>query len=487
MGKKEDHHVIDIPSLAQELRVQLASLKSSTERVGGGAVQPCIVVDRVGELTRNVDPHEYVPQFVSIGPYHRTGNLVRGADKVSYLHAVLSAAAAYSGAPLDLEVYLTEMALLEGRVRSCYAQSVDIPSREFVRMLLLDACYILVRFGDVLGRRPEPPAATAANGLAQAGNRVVPSEEKRKAAVVDQREAVAVVRDVFYLAENQIPFFVVDKIHQLTFLDSKTPALEAIARYAHDLLRWTEYTVATPTVVAPPALRPEPANLLHLLHMHFTPTVLSSVKGSRGVFGGGRPVGRWRTATECYFAGVKFKRRALSTNGGGARSILDVKVSRGGGTLQVPRLNIDAETWRLLRNLMALEQSNPSGAGSHVTAYCVFMSQLACTARDVELLSRRGVIVHGLGNHGEVADLFANLCKGAVFDFDDAYQNYLRPACQTLERRFRSRPRRWMAWLKQKYFINPWLAAGLAAAAIGLVCTVIQAVYSVLSYSQPGN
>uniref|UniRef100_A0A0A9ASK2 Uncharacterized protein n=1 Tax=Arundo donax TaxID=35708 RepID=A0A0A9ASK2_ARUDO len=41
-----------------------------------------------------------------------------------------------------------------------------------------------------------------------------------------------------------------------------------------------------------------------------------------------------------------------------------------------------------------------------------------------------------------------------------------------------------MAWLRQKYFSNPWLAVGLAAAAVGLVCTVVQAVYSVLSYGQ---
>ncbi|XP_006659329.1 uncharacterized protein LOC102706867 isoform X2 [Oryza brachyantha] len=483
MEKKADHCMIDIPTLAQELRVELSSLKSPAEWVAGGSVQPWIFVDKVGESTRSLDPHEYVPQFVSIGPYHRTGDLAREANKVNYLGDVLSAAAADSSAPMKLEDYLSELAHLEHSARRSYVHSFDIPSGEFVRMLLLDACYILVRFGDVLGRRPAPPQPDMANGVVPAGHRVVPTEERR-APSADQRENVAVVRDVLYLAENQIPFFVVDKVYELAFLDGKTRAVDAIARYVHDLLRWTGYTVATPTVVAPPALRPQPANLLHLVHMHFTPTVLTSGKRSRG----GRPVGRWRTATEYYFAGVRFKRRALSTDGGGgARSILDVKASRGGGTLQVPRLSIDDQTWRLLRNLMALEQSNPEAAGTHVTAYCVFMSQLACTARDVELLSRRGVIVHGLGNDEQVAELFANLCKGAVFDFDEADQNYLRPVCQTLERRFRSRPRRWMAWLKQKYFLNPWLAAGLVAATIGLACSVIQAVYSVLGYIKPGN
>uniref|UniRef100_J3MSG4 Uncharacterized protein n=1 Tax=Oryza brachyantha TaxID=4533 RepID=J3MSG4_ORYBR len=484
----------------------------------------------------NIQLEEYVPHYVSIGPYHRISSpkLARDVDKVHRLGEVLSAAAAYSTAPLRLEDFITELALMEHAVRSCYRHPFDVASKDFLRWMLLDACYILVRFGDVLRRRHgeeeeertveavngvmvrrwyrnlfrvpskgflrrvlldaccvlvrlgdvvglgrrrlKVPAAAEANGFASGENRVVPSVEREESGV-DQQEAVAVVRDVFYLAENQIPFFVVDKVHQMTFLDSKTPALKAIAGYAAALLEGQQYSIATPTKVEEPERPPEPANLLHLLHMHFKPTVLTPSTA------GGRPVGRWRTAIEYYFAGVTFKKRPLDLSAkGGARCILDVKVSSGGGTLEVPQLNIDAETWRLLRNLMALEQSTPVGAGSHVTAYCVFMSQLASTDTDVELLSRRGGIVPGLRHHSEVAGHFANLCKGAVFDADDAEQNYLRPVCQKLERRFRSRPRRWMTWLKKKYFANPWLAAGLVAATVGLICSVIQAVYSVLGY-----
>jgi hypothetical protein len=532
--------------LAQELKHELASLNSpTTGRAGGESSPPSIMIDKVAELTRNVDKQEYEPHFVSIGPYNRScdckSKLARDSDKVGRLQEVLSAAAAHTTAPLQLEDFITELARMEARARKCYKLSFDhVQSKDFLRWLLLDGCYILVRFGDVvMRRRPEDEEVeeeeeTTADGIvlrrvrrwfhvpsckgflrrrlldacyvlvrlrdvvvgrrskapvAAEANRVVPSvEEREEESAVDQQEAVAVVRDVFYLAENQIPFFVVDKIHQLTFLDGQTPAVHAIARYAHELLRVNGYSVATPTKVEEPERPPEPANLLHLLHMHFTPTVLTSAAttGSRRR-GGGRPVGRWRTAMEYYFAGVTFKKRPLDRRGG-ARCVLDVKVSGcGGGTLEMPQLTVDAETWPLLRNLMALEQSNPAAAGSHVTAYCVFMSQLACTAADVELLSRRGVIVHGLGHHGEVAKHFADLCKGAVFDADDADMNYLRPVCQVLERRFQSRPRRWMAWLKKKYFANPWLIAGLVAATVGLVCTVIQAVYSVLGYTKPGS
>jgi hypothetical protein len=92
---------------------------------------------------------------------------------------------------------------------------------------------------------------------------------------------------------------------------------------------------------------------------------------------------------------------------------------------------------------------------------------VACKAADVALLSKRGVVAHGLGNDGEVATFFADLCKDVVFTVDDPASKYLRATCQELEKQFQSNWRRWAAWLRQKYFSNPWLTVGLAAAAVG--------------------
>ncbi|CAL4998346.1 unnamed protein product [Urochloa decumbens] len=456
-----DAHAVDIESLARQLREDMAAADAPPAPLASGCP---IVIAQVGELTRNVDPAEYVPQHVAIGPYHRTTDsphLARDDEKLRCLAAVMSAATA----GMTLEVYLDELARIEARARSCYAHTFEhLDGAEFVRMLLLDTCYLLVRFGRL--------AARSGN----AGGEV-------SAARGGAMESVAVVRDTLYLAENQIPFFVVDMVYRLTAPDAGVSAADAIAAYVRELLRRQLYSVSTPAVAAPPG----PGNLLHLLHMHLTPVALSPPCTTVAGAGSGkrRRFGRWRTATEYHCAGVGFRPRPLGgKGGGGARSILDVRLDARGGVLEMPRLNLDAETWRLLRNLTALEQSNPAAAGSHVTAYCVFVSQMACTARDVELLSRRGVIAHGMGSHGEVAELFADLCKGVVFGADG---NYLHATWLAVEGRFRSRPRRWAAWLMLKYFSNPWLAVGLAAAAVGLVCTVVQAVYSVLSYAPGGT
>ncbi|CAO2168825.1 unnamed protein product [Urochloa humidicola] len=464
-----DAHGVDIDSLAQQLREELAAADSTDVPPPTGDGCPIIIAE-VGSLTRNVDAAEYDPHHVSIGPYHRLRNpdLAKDEEKIRCLNAVLSAASA-AAAATTLEVYLDEIAGLEARARSCYAHSFIIESRDFVRMLLLDGCYLLVRFGDVAAA--VKGGATVSAPAARVGG--------------DMLEAVAVVRDVFYLAENQIPFFVLDKIHQLTRYDTTVSAVDSIGGYVRELLRRQQYSVATLPMSQPP----RPGNLLHLLHMHLVSTVHPSPTGDKA--SRKRRVGRWQTATEYNLAGVRFKSRPIGGDGhGGASSILDVRLLHsggGGGTLEVPRLNIDGETWRLLRNLMALEQRNVETTRSHVTAYCVFVSQLACTARDVEFLARRGVVSHGLGNHGEVAALFSDLCKGVVFCADDPELNYLRGICQALENGVRCRRRRWVVWLRRTYFSNPWLVLGLVAAVLGLVCTMVQAVYSVLSYRQGGR
>ncbi|KAI5001941.1 hypothetical protein ZWY2020_026591 [Hordeum vulgare] len=469
----DDSYVIEIEmpqsQLANELTKELKALESSKEHIGdGGRSSSPIIVAKVRDLTRNVDSSEYDPNHVAIGPYNHPRpqsnslHLAMEKDKLSSLQRVLSAAKVERPG-VTVDMYVNELTCLEESVRNCYANTFDdMTSEQFVRMLLLDGCYILSRLVD-LPVRAEAQPADVAPGTAEAGVRSA-----------NRAEALAVVRDVFFLAENQIPFFVLEKIGELTTLNGKDRVIKEIAEYAQKLMSVHKYVVGSPSMVVP-------GNLLHLLHMHLKPAAPSvsptaTIKGANPV-----SVSRWRSATEYRFAGVTFKRQSMSKPEHAPRCILDVKLDFG-GTLEVPVLDIDGETWRLLRNLMELEQRNREAVGSHVTAYCVFMSQVACTTKDVELLWKKGIIVHSHGNNDEVAKCFADLCKGILFDPDDPDCNYLRDTCLNLEKRSQSYWRRWMAWLRRKYFTNPWLAVGLVAAAIGLVCTVIQAVYSALSY-----
>ncbi|PAN34649.1 hypothetical protein PAHAL_6G160700 [Panicum hallii] len=474
--------VVDIPSLSRALELELAVRR---QHRGSGSQSCTLNIGKVYDLTRNVDEHEYDPHYVSIGPYHRKRipNIIREDDKLASLNNVLSQASPGT----TVQKYLTELAPVEGRARSFYAHWFsNMSSKEFLRMLLLDACFVIDRFGDMTtenisspganGSAQSSPAPAAGDGSPIANGHGQDGHQDRSTASAsgggNKLETGWMVRDVLYLAENQIPYFVIDKIHNLTFSGGRAPVVKAIAGCISCILQKQQYSMGTVEDDAPP-----PGNLLHLLYRHFLKPDTVSSSSSRT----DEPVSRCRTAMEYHINGVNLK-SCLVGGIGGTRSILEVMLDRASGTLVVPRLNIDGDTWRILRNLMALEQQNPA-VGSHVTAYCIFMSQLACTAADVEFLSRRGVIDHRLGNHGEVAACFSDLCKGIVFDADDPGFNYLRGTCQELDELYRSRRRRWMALLRHKYSANPWLVVGVMAAALGLLCAIVQSIYAVLSYN----
>ncbi|OEL13863.1 hypothetical protein BAE44_0025118 [Dichanthelium oligosanthes] len=469
-----DSDVITIDISPQEElseEISPATATPSTEQFSGGCP---VIIAKVGDLTRNVNEMEYEPHHVSIGPYHRIDHphLAKDGEKERCLADVLSMKPGATE-----QKYLEALAFLEKQARRCYDDEFSIESKEFMRMLLLDGCYLLRRFGNL-------DAGPHRNGTQEASGHHVQRESSSSTVLAsggaNKLEGVSVVRDCLFLAENQIPFFVLEKIYHLTFDGRDTSAADRIALYVRQLLAETYQYYHV--VEAPPLANPsKPGNLLHLLHMHFKPSsMLSSGTSNNKSVPIGERVGRWRSATDYHMVGVKFKWRLVGA--GDAKCILDVELTgRGGGVLEIPRLNIHGETRRLLRNLMALEQQNPV-VGSHVTAFCVFMSQVASKESDVELLCSEGIIHHSIGNNAEVASLFSDLCKGIVFDPNSADDNYLLPYWQKLEKRYQSLLPRWTAWFKHTYFRNPCLAIGLLAVTVGLFCAIVQTVYSVLAY-----
>ncbi|XP_022680428.1 uncharacterized protein LOC111256484 isoform X2 [Setaria italica] len=262
-----------------------------------------------------------------------------------------------------------------------------------------------------------------------------------------------VVRDTVFLADNQIPFFVLQKIHERVTGDTTTSSvLKPIAGYVQEVLQAQLY-ISEHRRPAPP-LTPLPSHLLHLLHFYLQPTSPPPAMEENAA----RPrTSRWRRATEyCKYGNVRFKRRVFKDNE--KWTFLDVRLQ--GGTLWVPRLRVDGMTWTVLRNLMALEELTPN---KPVTAYCVFMSQVACKVEDVEFLQDQKILEQFLVNDEEVAQGFANLCKGVVLDIDNDDRNYLKPYWHELET-LCNYPRNFMGSFYHKYCRDPvYLAAFIIA------------------------
>uniref|UniRef100_A0A0E0EQK3 Uncharacterized protein n=1 Tax=Oryza meridionalis TaxID=40149 RepID=A0A0E0EQK3_9ORYZ len=454
---------IDINLLADQLEAKLCDvpLDDGGRRHGSPECHISIVKPQV----RLVDVSQYAPQVLLVGAYHHRSLDPCELDKLAALRRALPDGDDERAS--TLRRYLAAIAGLESEARSYYSDDTDdMGAEEFALMLLLDGWYILHYFGVGVG------------GGGGGGGREVD---------------IFAVRDVFYLLENQIPFFILEKVYELIHSPPPSPGATAIAgggsssssvvvvdgfvRHLRSLLRDQGYSNLEVDITST-----RPCHLVHLLHMHFTPMAMAPAADDAAAVPiptrrARATVYRWRGATQYHAAGVRFKRRALGL--GDARCVLDVELRR--LTLHVPTLTVDNNTWRILRNLMALEQQSPR-LGVHVTAYCLFMSQLAGTARDVDLLARKKIIVHFMGCDEDVAKGFAGLCRGVALSVDDARRNYLQPTWERMERRYSSRPVNWMALLRRRHLSNPLVATALLAAIAGLVCEVLQAVYAVKSY-----
>lgn len=407
------------------------------------------------------------PAAMCIGPnHHNPFYRQMEEEKKAMLYSILTQVDEQHKAAV-LTRLMDAIKALENEARDHYLDRAEsMSSSEFVQMLVIDGCYILGKF--VL---PHSCCPSTSDGGAQNGSAM---------------QNMELVRDVFYRLDNQIPFCVLDEIHKVLhgkIIRSCTAVADVLVTHVGDLLENLSYSRVHALDV-----HANPWHLLHLLHTRLQPTAeWGSEKPTKGaaahvVVSCASTPGfyRWRPATQYDAAGVRFRKFD------GSSCILDVKLD--GATLRVPSLVVDTNTYALLRNLMMLEQHNPDQLGSHVTAYCVFLSQLAGTPGDVALLARKGIIVHLLPSDSDVAVMFAGLCVGITIGMDEPKHNYLHKERNDLERIYNSRlmvqhTRNCMTLPHR----NPMLVVALLAATLGLVCLLLQAIYTMKSYYCKGN
>jgi hypothetical protein len=180
-----------------------------------------------------------------------------------------------------------------------------------------------------------------------------------------------------------------------------------------------------------------------------------------------------RSAVELYEAGIRFKKSH-------SESLHDIRFRH--GVLSMPAVTVDDSTEYMFLNMMAFERLHV-GAGNDVTAYVFFMDNIIDSAKDVALLSSRGIIQNAVGSDKAVAKLFNSISKDVVLEPDsklDAVHREVNAYC-------RKPWNMWRANLIHTYFRSPWAFLSLAAAIFLLVMTIMQTVYTVLQFYHPNN
>ncbi|KAM7489090.1 hypothetical protein LguiB_026574 [Lonicera macranthoides] len=140
-------------------------------------------------------------------------------------------------------------------------------------------------------------------------------------------------------------------------------------------------------------------------------------------------------------------------------------------------------TESFLRNLIAYEQCKP-GVKHHITSYIFLMHTIIGSKEDVEFLVKAKVLENNLGENEDVLNLFNNICKEVVlgdFCFSKPWK-VVHEYCKRYKRRnLPSILKRNCSSLTNYYFNSRWAVISIIAAIILFALQVLQTVCTVRS------
>lgn len=175
------------------------------------------------------------------------------------------------------------------------------------------------------------------------------------------------------------------------------------------------------------------------------------------------------SVTELQQAGVEF-RRAESTN------LYDVKFDHHKGVFKMPRFYLVTITEILFRNMLVFEQFRYP-YHQHVADYMRFLNYLVHEPNDVKTLVRSGSFQNGLDDNHEAATLINNIGRNTA---DYTHGFYFSDVVEELVSYYNNPWHGFVAKLKRNYFNSPWAAISAVAAAVLLISSVLQTVFTVL-------
>ncbi|XP_043687950.1 UPF0481 protein At3g47200-like [Telopea speciosissima] len=473
------------------VRIFLADMKNELQYASSSSSPFTHNIDRVFKPIRDVKPEAYIPRLISIGPLHRQEMLLKPmeAHKMRLVNDFLNQDNNNNGVTLMAEHCFKEMRGLEKDVRQSYSEVIPLKTDEFVKMLVVDGCFLL--------------------------QLILRWEEYTDDPIINDKWMPHNIRNLLLL-ENQLPFFVLQKLYNLccckgcrdskhAFRTETQSFLQSFLVSSPDMLPfynvrefvdyhlldcvWNFFTSKEPPLVPEKQIMPWLDKLKGFLQ-RFISIILIDLSEKR----------KLKCATELKkSAAVKFQKSKT-------RCFTDITFDPNDGKLSIPSIKIDNSTESLLRNLIVLEQTPEGYVYKPVTSYVVFMNELINSPEDVKLLQKEDGEIFTTGSSSissrssssssknikpaEVVVFFENLLKEVPLPpndelyFDDVYNELNRYydnswfRVGTIWHRFVSRFYRYMNILKVKYFDSPWSVIAFFAAAVILFLTAAQTFFS---------
>ncbi|KAH0678350.1 hypothetical protein KY284_019435 [Solanum tuberosum] len=386
------------------------------EDLDKSSIKTCFIF-KVNVWLRESNSDAYTPKMVAIGPYHKKNPQLDPMEKYKllYLRRFLQRKEG-----LDVKSCISELQKLKEEALKCYDDIEELGNdSQFCQMLLLDGCFVV----EFIRERSE----------------MCPEGENKIININDNY----IFRDLMLL-ENQLPFFVLNQLHDMTKQDDELP----LAILANNVFTF---------FVDLPKMTPE----------SFRKTMKKSNHNKKRHM-------IMLNATELSEAGVRFAKIGnINRNKDNIRdmtSLFDIKFEN--GLMTIPCLQVKDTTETLLRNLIAYEQQSSDVQPKYFSDYATFMDYLIDSDKDVNLLHRKGIIENWIGEDKEVASLFNKIGNGVTVYSTFYYNEECIKAIQHCEQPWN----RMKANLRHNYFNSPWAGALTVAAIILLLLTATQTV-----------
>ncbi|KAJ7969366.1 UPF0481 protein [Quillaja saponaria] len=399
-----------------------------------------------------INKKAYMPQAVSFGPYHHGKDHLKAMEE--HKERVLLHFLKRCGKPLELIVQVLGQMVKD--LRDSYDAldplwKVDTPG--FLQLMILDGCFMLEILRTVTDHFLEHSDYATNDPIFSNHGKL---------------HFMPYIRRDMLMLENQLPMLVLDTLLAVEQPNKGQENEELINKL---ILKFCSPGAAT---------IPRMGKCLHVLDVYRKNIVLEEApmyrskgirrRSTRSVGVGDEII---RSAIELYEAGILFEKSESS-------SLRDISFT--GGVLRLPVVVVDDATESTFLNLIAFERFHV-GAGNEVTSYIFFMDNLIDREMDVALLETRGIIENALGSDKAVAKLFNSLSKDITLD----PERELSVVHMKVSEYCRKPWNKWRANLIQTYFRNPWAILSLIAAFFLFALTILQTVYSVRQYYQPGS
>uniref|UniRef100_A0A6N2K548 Uncharacterized protein n=1 Tax=Salix viminalis TaxID=40686 RepID=A0A6N2K548_SALVM len=425
---EDDQVIVDIDSLTSSVQSMMSQNLIVSDKC-------CIF--RVPHILARHRENAYIPNAFSIGPWHRNNPRTESTKKIKlkYLKHLLSRE---SKSGVTLNELFESTREIEKEARSCYAGPIDISAEDFVRLLVIDGCFLIELFrkdnDDSLREKDDP--------------------------IFNMSCMMQCLYNDLILVENQIPWLVLEHLFNKTSAKQSTQAEEkTLAQLALQFFCGTF------------SFNPPNTDILYERKKHLLDLLRYWLIQSSGNDDDGSTWEPIPSATDLVDAGIKFK--VVDSK---ERSLLDIKFNINDGSLEIPSLLIQETTEVVIRNLISYEQCSPDHeCTDRITSYAVLLDSLINTTKDMDILTSSRIIINWL-NPEEAMQFFNKLYHDACLK-----TYYYKKLHQDVKKYYQRRWPRWRALLMRNYFGTPWAIVSIFAASTLLILTVAQTIFTVMN------